>query len=47
MIPLIKVLWRSQKVEEVTWEPEEEMQKNYPELFQGTLSFEGKTFSRG
>ena len=39
MIPLIKVLWRSQKLEETTWEPEEEMQKSHPLLFQGTLSF--------
>ena len=38
MIPLIKVLWRSQKIEETTWEPEEEMRKSHPLLFQGTLS---------
>ena len=39
MIPLIKVLWRSQKIEETTWEPEEEMRMSHPLLFQGTLSF--------
>jgi len=43
MIPLIQVLWRSQKIEEITWEPEEEMRKNYPQLFQGTPSFVDET----
>jgi len=43
MIPLVNVLWRSQKIEEATWEPEEEMQKTYPQLFQGTSSFEDET----
>ncbi|XP_027109239.1 uncharacterized protein [Coffea arabica] len=32
-IPLVKVLWRNQGVEEATWEVEEEIQKKYPELF--------------
>lgn len=32
-IPLVKVLWRNQDIEEATWEPEEEMRKNYPHLF--------------
>ena len=43
MIPLIKVLWRSQKIKEITWEPEEEMRKTYPQLFQGTSSFVDET----
>ena len=30
-------------IEEATWELEDEMQKNYPHLFQGTLSFEDET----
>ena len=32
MIPLVKVLWRSQRIEEATWEPEEEMRRSYPHL---------------
>ncbi|XP_048502823.1 uncharacterized protein LOC125498625 [Beta vulgaris subsp. vulgaris] len=33
VIPLVKVLWRSQKYEEATWETEESMRLKYPELF--------------
>ena len=44
VIPLVKVLWRSQKLEEITWEPEEEMQRSHPQLFQGMLSFGTKLF---
>jgi len=43
IISLVKVLWRNQHIEEATWELEEEMRKNYPHLFQGTLSFEDET----
>ena len=32
-IPMVKVLWRNHKVEEATWELEDEMRKNYPGLF--------------
>ncbi|KAK6150843.1 hypothetical protein DH2020_015775 [Rehmannia glutinosa] len=32
-IPLVKVLWRSQSVEEATWEIEDEMKAKYPNLF--------------
>ena len=32
-IPLIKVLWRNHKIEEATWEREDAMRMNYPELF--------------
>ncbi|XP_062103172.1 uncharacterized protein LOC133814194 [Humulus lupulus] len=32
-IPLVKVLWRSQTIEEATWEREDEMKAKYPELF--------------
>jgi len=38
-IPLVKVLWRSKEIEEATWESEEEMMQNYPQLFQGTSGF--------
>ena len=46
LIPLVKILWRSQQVEEATCELEEEMRKNHPHLFQGMLSFEDETFLR-
>ena len=32
-IPLVKVLWRGQKYEEATWEPEALMRSSYPFLF--------------
>ena len=34
VIPLVKVLWRNHKVEEATWEHEDDMRISYPELFQ-------------
>ncbi|KAL5556962.1 hypothetical protein UlMin_039198 [Ulmus minor] len=33
VIPLVKVLWRNHKVEEATWEREDEMRAKYPHLF--------------
>ena len=35
-ILMIKVLWRSSQIEEVTWERESEMRRKYPELFINT-----------
>ncbi|KAK6153522.1 hypothetical protein DH2020_013161 [Rehmannia glutinosa] len=32
-IPLVKVLWRNQSVEEAAWEREDEMRAKYPDLF--------------
>ena len=32
-IPLVKVLWRNNKTEEATWESEEVMRQQYPQLF--------------
>ncbi|WMV46648.1 hypothetical protein MTR67_040033 [Solanum verrucosum] len=32
-VALVKVIWRSQFVEEATWEVEEDMKKRYPHLF--------------
>ena len=32
-IPLVKVLWRNHKTEEATWESEETMWQQYPQLF--------------
>ncbi|KAA0066456.1 pol protein [Cucumis melo var. makuwa] len=33
-IPLVKVLWRNHRVEEATWECEDDMRSRYPELFE-------------
>ena len=33
MIPMVKVLWRKNDVEEHTWETEAEMRVEYPYLF--------------
>ena len=33
IIPLVKVLWRNHKIEEATWEREDDMKTQYPELF--------------
>ncbi|TYK22834.1 pol protein [Cucumis melo var. makuwa] len=33
-IPLVKVLWRNHRVEEATWEREDDMKACYPELFE-------------
>ena len=32
-IPLVKVPWRNHKTEEATWESEEVMRHQYPQLF--------------
>ncbi|KAK6115466.1 hypothetical protein DH2020_007735 [Rehmannia glutinosa] len=32
-IPLVKVLWRNQSIEEATWETEDGMRAKYPDLF--------------
>lgn len=34
-IALVKVLWHRHGVEEATWEPEEAMRSQYPNLFTG------------
>ena len=33
-VAFVKILWRNQQVEEVTWEAEEAMKLKYPHLFQ-------------
>ena len=33
IVPLVKVLWCNQAIEEATWEIKEDMRKRYPELF--------------
>jgi len=32
-MPLVNILWSNQKVEEATWEHEDEMRRKYPHLF--------------
>ena len=32
-IPLVKVLWKNHKVEEATWEVEQQMRERFPNLF--------------
>ena len=44
-IPLVKVLWRNYKTEEATWESEEAMQQQYPQLF-NERNFEDETLLR-
>ena len=34
VIPMVKVLWRSDSIEEVTWETEASMRNHYPYLFE-------------
>ena len=33
VVNLVKVLWKNQKVEEATWEREDDMRSRYPHLF--------------
>ena len=44
-IPLVKVRWRNHKTEEATWESEEVMPHQYPQLF-NEGNFEDKIFLR-
>ena len=37
-IPLVKILWCNQSVEEATWVLEDEMRNKYPELFGKQIS---------
>jgi hypothetical protein len=32
-VPLVRVLWRSSRIEEETWERESEMKQKFPHLF--------------
>ena len=45
-ITLVKVLWKNHTVEEASWEREDEMKSNYPELFvnEGMYNFEDEIF---
>ena len=45
-IPLVKVMWRNHKIEEATWESEEVMRQQYPQLFDEG-NFEDEILLRG
>ena len=45
-IPLVKVLWRNHKTEEATWESEDMMRQQYPQLFTEG-NFEDEIFLSG
>ncbi|XP_043809780.1 uncharacterized protein LOC122723089 [Manihot esculenta] len=42
-IPLVKILWRNHKTEEATWESEDLMRQQHPQLFM-TGKFRGRNF---
>ena len=46
VIPLVKVLWMNHDREEATWEREDQMQTQYPHLFQSgiIMKFRGRNF---
>ena len=47
-IPLVKVIWEGLTSESATWETEERMRKDYPQLFdEGQCNFEDEIFVRG
>ena len=33
VIPLVKVLWKNHEREAATWEPDDQMRRQYPQLF--------------
>ncbi|KAJ8748557.1 hypothetical protein K2173_003458 [Erythroxylum novogranatense] len=39
-VPLVKVLWQHHGLKEATWEPEEIMKTQYPQLFESGMNFE-------
>ena len=47
--PLVRVLWRHQGFKKPTWEREDSMRANHPQLFEteGTLNFEDKISFQG
>ena len=45
-VNLVKVLWKKHGIEEATWEPEETMRKQYPNLFTGKI-FEDENPKKG
>ena len=45
-VPLVKVLWQHQGMEEATWEPESTMRVQYPQLF-SSGNFEDEIYFKG
>ncbi|KAJ9185107.1 hypothetical protein P3X46_004774, partial [Hevea brasiliensis] len=43
-IPLVKVLWRHHNTEEATWESEETMRQQFPQLF-ASGKFQGRNLN--
>lgn len=43
----MKVLWWNHNVEEATWEPEDQMQEQYPHLFYRQVRISRIKFSKG
>ena len=46
-VPLVKVLWQHHGREEATWEQEETMRAQYPQLFESGMNFEDEILLRG
>ncbi|KAJ8900113.1 hypothetical protein K2173_024229 [Erythroxylum novogranatense] len=46
-VSLVKVLWQHHGIEEATWEPEEIMKAQYPQLFESGMNFEDKISKGG
>ena len=46
-VPLVKVLWQNYGREEATWEPEETMRAQYPQLFSSGNNFDDQIILRG
>ncbi|KAL4295354.1 hypothetical protein GQ457_12G012740 [Hibiscus cannabinus] len=46
-VPLVKVLWKNHRVEEVTWETEVAMQEQYPHLFESGKNSRTNSLLRG
>ncbi|XP_012439761.1 uncharacterized protein LOC105765293 [Gossypium raimondii] len=43
-IPLVKVLWRNHGTEEATWESEDSMRQQYPQLFESGSDLYGDSY---
>ena len=46
-VPLVNVLWQHHGREEATWEPEEIMRAQYPQLFESCMNFEDEILFKG
>ena len=46
-VPLVKVLWKHHGREEATWEPEDSMRAQYPQLFESGMNFKDEILLKG